>query len=305
MERFKKIMLKLLYPHFAVSVLIVVIAAFSLISVFAYGLESRPGSYVIYVFSFYALCVVCANTVRLVKGTKKYLHQNIYTEKYLSDAELRARVSLYAGVLINIGYAIFKFAAGVLYSSVWFGAVAIYYIVLSLIRFLLIKADRVFVKSADDTYCHGWKSYRLCGILLLLLNTAMSGMAVQVIWCNEGYFYPGFVIYASAAYTFYRLTVAIIRISGRKISNPILLATKALDLSMALMAMFTLQTAMFASFGKDMTVESRRLMNILTGGAVCVAVLGIAFVMINVATKKLRMNRAENDTEVFLDGRIQ
>lgn len=290
MERFKKIMLKLLYPHFAVSVLIVVIAAFSLISVFAYGLESRPGSYVIYVFSFYALCVVCANTVRLVKGTKKYLHQNIYTEKYLSDAELRARVSLYAGVL---------------YSSVWFGAVAIYYIVLSLIRFLLIKADCVFVKSADDTYCHGWKSYRLCGILLLLLNTAMSGMAVQVIWCNEGYFYPGFVIYASAAYTFYRLTVAIIRISGRKISNPILLATKALDLSMALMAMFTLQTAMFASFGKDMTVESRRLMNILTGGAVCVAVLGIAFVMINVATKKLRINRAENDTEVFLDGRIQ
>lgn len=290
MERFKKIMLKLLYPHFAVSVLIVVIAAFSLISVFAYGLESRPVSYVIYVFSFYALCVVCANTVRLVKGTKKYLHQNIYTEKYLSDAELRARVSLYAGVL---------------YSSVWFGAVAIYYIVLSLIRFLLIKADRVFVKSADDTYCHGWKSYRLCGILLLLLNTAMSGMAVQVIWCNEGYFYPGFVIYASAAYTFYRLTVAIIRISGRKISNPILLATKALDLSMALMAMFTLQTAMFASFGKDMTVESRRLMNILTGSAVCVAVLGIAFVMINVATKKLRMNRAENDTEVFLDGRIQ
>lgn len=290
MERFKKIMLKLLYPHFAVSVLIVVIAAFSLISVFAYGLESRPVSYVIYVFSFYALCVVCANTVRLVKGTKKYLHQNIYTEKYLSDAELRARVSLYAGVL---------------YSSVWFGTVAIYYIVLSLIRFLLIKADRVFVKSADDTYCHGWKSYRLCGILLLLLNTAMSGMAVQVIWCNEGYFYPGFVIYASAAYTFYRLTVAIIRISGRKISNPILLATKALDLSMALMAMFTLQTAMFASFGKDMTVESRRLMNILTGSAVCVAVLGIAFVMINVATKKLRMNRAENDTEVFLDGRIQ
>lgn len=299
MARFKKFLRRALYPHTAVFLPVTALAAFSLVYVFAHGLDAHPAAYAVYVLSFYALCAVCANAVRLAKNIKKYLHQNAYTERYLSDAELRARISLYAGTLINIGYAIFKLAAGIRYSSLWFGAAAVYYMMLSLIRFLLIRADRLCVKPAENRYRRGWKSYRLCGVLLLLLNIAISGMAFQMIWQNKGYAYPGFIIYASAAYTFYRLTVALAKIFSGKIANPILLSAKALDLSMALMAMFSLQTAMFASFGQDMTAESRRWMNALTGGAVCFAVLCIALFMLIKSTKKLRANK----TEISLDPR--
>lgn len=291
MERFKKLLLRILYPHFAIALPIIAVAAFGLAAVFAYGLEGHPISYVVYVLSFYALCVVCANAAQLVKKTKQYLHRNIYTERYLSDAELRVRISLYTGTLINIGYAVFKLFTGVYYSSLWFGGVAVYYMVLSLIRFLLIRNYRRSVKLAEDTRQYEWKSYRLCGILLLLLNIAITGMVVQMVWHNKTYYYPGFIVYASAAYTFYRMTVAVIKVFGKKVSNPILLSAKALDLSMALMAMFALQTAMFVSFGEQMTDAERRLMNVLTGGAVCILVLCIAFYMIIKSTKKLRSYR--------------
>lgn len=294
MERFKKLLIKLLYPHIAIALLIVIISTVGLAYVFTQqGLETHIVSYLIYAFSFYALCIVVANVIPLIKKMNHLLHGNAHTSRYLSEAELRARISLYLGTLINIGYAVLKLITGVVYSSFWFGAVAIYYMVLSIIRFLLIRADRKSVKLTDDTYRHEWKSYRLCGVLLLLLNTTMSGMVFQMVWQNKGYSYPGFVIYASAAYTFYRLTVAIIKICSKKIVIPILLSTKALDLSMALMSMFALQTAMFASFGAGMAAESRRLMNALTGGTVCFAVVCIALFMIIKSMKKLRINKVE------------
>lgn len=99
MTRFKKILRRALYPHTAVFLPVAALAAFSLAYVFAHGLDAHPVSYAVYMLSFYALCVVCANAVRLAKNIKKYLHQNAYTERYLSDAELRARISLYAGTL--------------------------------------------------------------------------------------------------------------------------------------------------------------------------------------------------------------
>lgn len=293
MENFKKIMQKILYPPFVLALPVVILATISLIYVFAYNLDTHPFSYVAYVLSFYALCVVCAGVIRLTNKTTKYLHKNTYTEKYLSDVELRVRISLYIGTLINIGYAVFKLITGVFYSSSWFGVVAIYYIVLSLIRFFLIKAYRKSMKLSDDTYQHEWKSYRLCGILLLFLNTTMTGMAVHMVWHNETYHYPGFIIYASATYTFYRMAIAVKKVLGKKITNPILLSTKALDLSMALMAMFALQTAMLFSFGEEMTDMTRRLMNSLTGSAVCFSVLCIALFMIIKSTKKLRINKLE------------
>lgn len=300
MKKFKRILLKLLYPHPIIAVLLTILSAAGLVYIFSRKREESILAYFIYVVAFYTLCVIVAGAIPAIKGFKTALHSNKHTSKYLSEADLRARISIHTGTVINITFAIFKLLAGIYYNSTWFIAVAVYYAVLSVIRFILIRRDRKTSKLSNNQTLMQWKTYRLCGILLMLLNMTMTGMVFQIIWQNKGFAYPGFVIYVIAAYTFYRLTITIVRLVKKKQSNPILLGAKALDLSISLMSLFSLQTAMFNSFGADTSEETLRIMNSFTGGTVCFAVILIAIIMIIKSAKKIKTyTEAPNEQQRF------
>lgn len=299
MEKIKKLLLQLLHPHIFITILFTVISTVGLCYVFINELDESPIAYVMYVLSFYTLSVIVVAVPPVIKKCRDMVYSNTYAARYLTEIELRTRISLYSGILINLGYAVFKLFTGVYYHSLWFGAVSIYYMVLCFIRFSLVRNDRKSrkIKSKENRRLIQWKSYHLCGWLLLALNAAITGMVIQMVWQNKGYSYPGYIIYLSAGYTFYRVIMAIIRtVKIRKSNNPVLSAAKALDLSIALMAIFTLQTAMFASFGVEMSETTRRMMNAITGGSVCLAVICIALYMIIHSAKyikKLKYNQKE------------
>lgn len=298
MERYKKIVLRMLYPGWIISILLTIFSAAGLVYVFLNDLTEHLTAYIIYVISFYTLCVLVAAIPGIVKKCRKKVYSNNYAARYLTERELRARISLYTGTVVNLAYSVFKLIMGIWFRSVWFGAVAVYYMVLCLIRFLLIRNDRRIrnIKQDKKRTINQWNSYRTCGWLLLILNATMTGMVFQMVWQNKSYSYPGFVIYASAAYTFYRLTMAIVRmIKLKKAGNPLLSAAKALDFSVALMAIFSLQTAMFSSFGGDMSEAVRRLMNIMTGGTVCLAVVCIAVYMLLRSGKVLKIEKDKRE----------
>lgn len=298
MENVKKVILKLLYPHPITAILTILSATPGLIFVFTQKAEGSFYAPVIYAFSFYALCIVVANSIPVIKRIKKVFRSNKHTNKYLSEADLRARISMHTGIVINIGFAIFKLVAGIYYNSNWFIQIAVYYTILSIIRFMLINRDRKTNKLSTNQLIHQWKTYRLCGGLLFVLNITISIMVLRMIWQDKGFSYPGLVIYAIASYTFYRLIITIIRLVKHKHNNPILLAAKALDLSISLMSLFSLQTAMFSSFGGDTTEETRHIMNIFTGCAVCFSVVCIATIMIIKADKNIKyISREEHKNE--------
>lgn len=289
MEKCKRIPKKLMYPHGAILLLLTILSAAGLIFVFTNGLEAHPVAYVLYPVSAYTLCVLLIASPPLVRKCRDLLYGNARIARYLSQEELRSRSSLYRSTLINLGFGIFKLSIGVYLQSHWFGAVGIYYMVLCLIRFLLVQNDRKLRRIHDPEIQlrRQWRSYRVCAWLLLLLNATMSGMVFQVIWQNQSYVYPGYIIYVTAAYTFSRLTVSIVKAFKRRtVSNHVFAAARALDLSVALMAIFALQTAMFATFGAETDAGTRQLMNSLTGGAVCLAVVCIAALMLLRAKKE-------------------
>lgn len=287
MKKFINILTKILSPHPVILILATIISVVGLIYVFTTHSEESFFSPIIYALSFYALSCIVARIIPATKRLKTILRSNKHTARYLSEAELRARISLYTGTVINIIFSVFKFFAGVYYNSNWFIQVSVYYAVLSIIRYILIYKDRQNKKHKDNIL-HGWKSYRLCGCLLLLLNTTISVMVFRVIWQNKGFSYPGLVIYAMAAYTFYRFIITIIKLVKTQKNNPIFSAANALDLSISLMSLFSLQTAMFTSFGTDTSEETRLIMNIFTGCAVCLSVVCIAVIMIIKSNKKIK-----------------
>lgn len=306
MDGFKKFLKKILFPPVWVIVLTSVIGFPAMIISLNFLSETNPVSYVSYVLSAYALTVLCANfprakkrckeliygdEVKIIVSFRKFMRRYKYTSMYLDDIEFRARVSLYSGLAVNMFYAFFKCATGFIFRSAWLWAIGIYYVMLSAIRFTLLRNVRITDKKEHSTErkIHEYKSARLCGIMMLVLSTAMGGMTLQMIWQNRSYEYKGYIIYISALYAFYSFIMAVVNVvKFSKINNAILSAAKILALAGALMSMFALQTAMFSAFGGG--EELQRLMNTITGTAVCVLTIGMAVFMIvraNICLKKL------------------
>lgn len=306
MDGFKKFLKKILFPPVWVIVLCSAIGFPAMIISLNFLSETNPVSYVSYVLSAYALTVLCANfprakkrckeliygdEVKIIVSFRKFMRRYKYTSMYLDDIEFRARVSLYSGLAVNMFYAVFKCATGFIFRSAWLWAIGIYYVMLSAIRFTLLRNVRITDRKEHSTErkIHEYKSARLCGTMMLVLSTAMGGMTFQMIWQNRSYEYKGYIIYISALYAFYSFIMAVVNVvKFTKRNNAILSAAKFLALAGALMSMFALQTAMFSAFGGG--EELQRQMNTITGTAVCVLTIGMAVFMIvraNICLKKL------------------
>lgn len=132
-----------------------------------------------------------------------------------------------------------------------------------------------------------YRCYRRTAWLLFLLNIPMGGMIVLMVRTNSGFFYPGYIIYLSALYTFYTMAVSIVNlVKFRKLGSPILSAAKVLNFVSAMMSILGLQTAMISRFSVN-GENYRRLMNAVTGGFVYGIVVMIAVYML-LHSRKIR-----------------
>ena len=127
------------------------------------------------------------------------------------------------------------------------------------------------------------------------MNQALAGIVIFMVHQNRGFEYPGLLIYAIAAYSFYAVTIAIVNIvKTRRHKSPVLSAARAINLVAALVSVLSLETAMLTRFGGDDDPMFRRIMTGATGGGICTAVIGMAVYMIIRANKKLRKIKIDN-----------
>lgn len=288
MKKGREICEKILFPPLWLTVILTMISAATLVAVFRNGMEYTMFSYLVYVLSAYTLTVDCIFLVGILP--KRYIRtkQKVYAHplgnRYMTDAVFRVRISLYLSLVPTLAYSVIKLVLGFIYSSLWLGAVAIYYMLLSLLRFILLRY--INTDKEKQTILYEYKRYRLCGIFMLILNLSLSGIVFQMVWQNKGYNYPGTLIFAAAAYTFYTVTVSAIDIvKYRKYKSPILSATKVIRFAAAIVSLLSLETAMLARFGGDESY--RQIMTVLTGSGVCIIVLGMSVYMILKSCKEI------------------
>lgn len=286
MKRFKELFLKLFSPRVTLTVAFCVVSSALLVYIFINKLEQTAVAYASYVVSAYTLVTVSLKIPKIIKFCKRILYGNKHSKRYLTEEEFRAKISLYLGLYIHLIYSVFKLASGIYYNSVWFGAESVYHLVISTVQFLIVRNSR----QKDTVTLKDWRIYRVCGMLMLLLNTAISSFVFLIVFQNKSYVYSGIIIYATAAYTFYRLIVSFVQIGKfRKRNRPILSASKFLNLSASLMSLFALQTAMLTQFG-DGTINIRA-MNAATGSFVVFSVIYIAISMIIRSTKEINKTK--------------
>ena len=299
MDKWKKLLWKLLFPHTILIFFLFNVSVLLLLYAF-WGKDCpEPVAYISYGVSAYTLTIVCARVPGIIKKVKKHLYHNKYTNKYLTEKELRIRISLYGGLVINICFAIFKVVMGALYQSKWLFAMAGYNTILSVTRFFLVYKDKTDKKEETDyeKRLHGLHGYKVCGWLMLLLNIAISVIVAMVVIDNQTIDYPGFMIYAIAAFTFYCLTMAIINmVKYWHRNNPIFSAVKRIGMAKALVSIFTLQVAMITQFGEKDGFDYR-IANGATGFAVCTIITIMAILMLTDVKKDYEFISNRNEVE--------
>ena len=274
---------KLLHPPKWVLFLVPPVVFAALIYIFLIGQKNSALAYPIYGLSAYCLTILILPLPKLMRNTKVCVMQRIsdteFGGKYVNDLAFRGNISIYQGMTANFLYVLFRIIVGIRYASVWFISMAVYYLVLAVLRLSLILNYRHKSKTVE------LRCYRRTAWLLFLLNLPMGGMILLMVLTNSGYSYPGFVIYLSAMYTFYTMVTSVINlVRFCRLGSPILSAAKVLNFIAALMSILGLQTAMIAQFSTEGD-GFRKMMNAITGGAIWLSVILTAVYMLYRSSK--------------------
>ena len=194
-----KKLIKLLYPPVWVIALLTPLCTAALIIIFLFGYDEHPLAYAAYVLSAYTLTVVVMWLVNY-KSAKNKVYSHPLGNRFMTDLPFRTHVSLYGSLAVNLLYVALNVISGVMYKSVWFYTLALYYAILAVMRFLLVSfANRVGI---GKNRFKELRRSRLCGFILLTVNLFLSGAVLMILHQNKGFEYNGILIYVMAAYTF-------------------------------------------------------------------------------------------------------
>ena len=289
----KKLGKMLLFPHIAIMlILIPVSAVFLVYSMVFFGTESVV-AIISYVLSFYTLLVWCLKIPYLISFFSTFKKENKYARRWQDDARLRVNVTLYGTLLFNTAYALLQLGMGFWHHTFWFYSLAGYYISLAVMRFFLVRHTRRH--KAGEKMLDELKKYRLCGIIFLVMNLALSMMIFFMVYWSRTFNHHEVTTIALAAYTFTAFTLAVVNaVRYRKYNSPVYSASKAISLASACVSMLTLESTMLTTFGKEtMSLAQRRILLGTSGGVISVFIISMAVYMIIQGTKKIKLLKSK------------
>ena len=270
-------------------------AAAAVLSIIQAGKQILPwiAGIVVYVLAAVLLtlsCVFFYHDLRenVIKKILEVIKKNPLGERFLADYTFRTILTTLPAFLINVAYTVYNGVIGIMNQSVWFITMAVYYSLLGIMRYRAVNKRRK-ISRLDDREQIRKKELSVIktdGILLLVLNLALSGVVLLTIAQDTAKRYSEIMVISIAAYTFYKITMAVVNmVKVRKRKSPILITIRNIGAADALVSMLTLQAAMFASF-QDKNSLNTNQMNAITGLSVCILISILGISMIWYAWKK-------------------
>ena len=248
---------------------------------------------IVYVLAAVSLTAACMCIYRdLRKGIIEKLLLTIkktsYGARFLEDYTFRTILTTLPTFLINGVDTVYTGVIGVMNQSAWFITMAVYYSLLGIMRYFAVNTERKTSRMENPKLIRKRELsvIRTDGILLLLLNLALSGVVLLTIAKGTAKTHSEIMVISIAAYTFYKITMAVINmVKVRKMQSPILITIRNIGVADALVSMLTLQTTMLASFQGTSSIDANR-MNGITGLAVCILIALLGVSMIYYASKR-------------------
>lgn len=262
---------------YLVMVLFAVLALSSVVfQCFPYAVEIIFYVLAAVILSVGSFCLVQDIKYGIKEVVKPGIEANPYMSRVVGDYRLRTILSAVPGLAGNVIFAIFNGIIGMISHSAWFGSLAAYYILLSMMRIGAVKQEKRIsqINGDKERMEKEIAIYRKNSILFIIMAVVLGGMVILLESSLGGNTYPGFTIYAAAAYAFYKIVISTINmVKVKKRKSPLLTIIRKMGYIDACVSILTLQTAMFASFGSGEEMLIKR-MNGGTGAIVCLLVLG-------------------------------
>lgn len=293
-----KIIKRALFPHIALMIILGLSSMVFLIYSLIFMESDSVIAIVSYVLAFYTLTVWSLRIPHFIRGLKKFKKENIYARRWGNDTRLRVSVSLYGTLIFNTAYALLQLGMGFWHGSFWFYSLSGYYLCLAVMRFFLAQYT-IGNKPGENMYSELIR-YRTCGIIFLVMNTALSLMIFFMVYWNRTFKHHEITTIALAVYTFAAFTRAIINIiKYRKYNSPVYSASKAISLASACVSMLTLESTMLTTFGdRSMDMITRKIFLGCTGGVISSFIVVMAVYMIKQSNEKIeKLKRQELQNE--------
>lgn len=204
--------------------------------------------------------------------------------RLLNEPRYRVIYGAAWALAINMLYALYNGALGIVNRSIWFMTMSAYYSILSMTRFSAVLCER----RSGGAEARGTEFFvmKLTGALLAVLSITMGGVIHISLAQDIAVRHGTIVMITIAAYTFYKITMAIIRaVKQRKNPSPLLAVIRGIGYADVAASVFTLQRSMIVSFN-GMPARDAFIMNVLVGFAACVFILAIGISMIVRGIKK-------------------
>ncbi len=251
-------------------------------------------SYVTYSITALSLSYTVYSSVRsfpsLRQNFNSKIKSNRYTGAFLENYSIRTLVSAVLSLVINLGFAVFNTVISIINRSVFYGSSAVYYILLSFLKGGIFYKESRNKREAGDNkkrlFCGRLKSYRFCGIALFVIQSAMASVIAVTVSRETGSRFTEAAAITFAAYSFYKITFAVINaLKARAYENILLQCFRNIALAEAALSLVSLQIALVSTFSSS--PEKMSLLNTAVAAMACLFIIALGIFMIVKANKRL------------------
>lgn len=238
----------------------------------------------------------------IAKNIEKWLRKNAFIDRLFAHYNFRTIVFNTINFIINIGYVVFNAIIGIVSKSVWYGSLAAYYLILTIMRGVIVmyhgKNALLKIKRPEEYESMSDKQvelrlYRLNGVLLILLPIALSFVILDMVQNGSAFVKWGWTVFGFAAIAFYKVIASIVQIvkSRKKSDDYTIYGLRNIGFAAALVTILSLQTSLLHSFGS--TDFNSAYANATTGAGVCAVTAIMGAIMIIGSSKKIKLLNIE------------
>lgn len=302
MRGFKKFLRSIFFPHPAVVFLISLLSALSLVYSLATGKAIYPSRLAAYLSSAYSVIIVILAIPSIIRGLKQR-QKEIKSKSNKSEArnaelQLKITLMLYGTFFYNAIYGSFQLFLALSHNSVWYYAIAAYYILLAIMRFSLIRYSNSH--TAGENMVEELQRFRFCGKMILFLTAALAAVTFYRAIDNHEILHNGTTSVILAVFTVFSFTLSVINvIRYKKLNSPLLFAARLISFASALASMLSLITAILGHFADRLSDSAYQVTNTASTFTVLTVIAYIGLFMLSKSgeqLKKLSNTMEETDT---------
>ncbi len=231
----------------------------------------------------------------------RVLQKSDFTARMLAHYGYRTIIFSILSFTLSVLFAAYNTVIAVYTKTLWYGALAAYYIFLVILRWGVLGYVNKRRKSGEEyTPCeraeNEIKIYRVTGVILIILPVCLSAAIFEMVVENRAFERLGLTIYVAATYTFYKIIMSCYNFFKAKRTDDLMVqSTRNINLADAFVSILTLQTSMFHSFAAG---QNYAFANALTGAAVCALTIALGIFMI--AGSHRRIKKLKSNPEQYI-----